>query len=95
MALLTRALVLLAVFGVSGGAAADLRVFQATLSLDGLNPPAPPIATGTGVATVNGAGTGAHINSLALPAGIFAAQTSIPLTPTPSFPATAANSPRS
>jgi hypothetical protein len=89
MALLARALVLLVVLGFSGGAAADLRVFQATLSLDGLNPPAPPIATGVGVATVNGAGTSAHINSLALPAGFVAAQTSVPLTPTPSFPATA------
>ena len=74
--------------GVAGAAGADLRVFKATLSLEGLVPPQPPLATSFGVATVNGAGTSNHVSNLALPAGLLAVDTSFAVTPTPSFPVT-------
>lgn len=74
--------------GIAGAAGADQRVFKATLSLEGLNPPQPPLATRFGVATVNGAGTSNHVSNLALAAGLFAVDTTFTVTPTPSFPIT-------
>jgi hypothetical protein len=87
MALLARSLVTLLVL-VAAAAHADLRVFKATLSLEGINPPQPPLATSFGVATVNGVGTSNHVSNLALPAGVLPVDTSFSITPTPSFPVT-------
>jgi hypothetical protein len=87
MALLARSLVALLALSLADVAGADLRVFKATLTLEGLNPP-PLLATSFGVATVNGVGTSNHVSNLALPAGILPVDTSFAISATPSFPVT-------
>jgi hypothetical protein len=72
---LVAALVLL----LSGAASADLRVFEATLSLEGITPPPPPLTTAVGVATVNGSGDGAHVSSLFIPPKLMGFSTTFPV----------------
>jgi hypothetical protein len=53
-------------------AAAELLVFEGELSMGGLGGPA-TVDTAIGVATVNGSGTGLHLDTLQIPGGLFSA----------------------
>jgi len=66
--------------------AADLLLFESTLTLNGLDP-ATVAATGTGVATVNGSGGGLHLSTAGIgPDVLMANTTSTPTSPPTSFP---------
>jgi hypothetical protein len=60
-----------ALLGTTGAARAGTVPFTATLSFEVVGVP-PIVASGAGVATINGSGGGPHIGTLSLPAGAIA-----------------------